>query len=102
VTPEAHGIFEQAVLIAVASLGDSPVGTAIVAEVRRRLQRNVHSGAVHATLHQLEGKKFVTSQQQPGRYAGRPRRVYAITAEGERALQRAKERLDRTWSDFAE
>ena len=97
---QVHGIFEQAVLIAVAA-GDAAAGNDIAAEVRRRLQQDVHSGAVHATLHQLEGKNFVTSQQQPGRYPGRPRRVYAITAEGERALQRAKERLDRTWSDFA-
>jgi DNA-binding PadR family transcriptional regulator len=97
---EANGIFEQAVLIAVTALGDAAAGNDIAAEVRRRLQWNVHSGAVHATLHQLEKKKLVRSQEQPGHYPGRTRRAYSITAEGRRALQRAKERLERTWSDF--
>ncbi|HEV2721214.1 MAG TPA: PadR family transcriptional regulator [Thermoanaerobaculia bacterium] len=100
VAGEVHGAFEQAVLIVIASLSADASGAAIVAEVRRKLNRDVHSGAVHATLQRLERKQLIASEMQQGRrFPGRRRRAYTITAEGRRALRRAKTALDRIWSD---
>ena len=98
---EVQGVFEQAVLIAVAILAREASGATIVAEVRERLKRNVHSGAVHSTLQRLERKRLVTSRKgtKPDG-AGRPRRYYTMREEGISALRRAKIEIQRAWVDF--
>lgn len=100
--PEVQGVFEQAVLIAVATLGSDASGATILAEVRERLKRNVHSGSVHSTLQRLEQKRLVTSRKgtTPDR-GGRPRRYYAIDDEGILALRRAKAEIQNAWGDFS-
>jgi hypothetical protein len=47
---DVQGVFEQAVLIAVATLDREASGAMILAEVRERLKRNIHWGSVHSTL----------------------------------------------------
>jgi DNA-binding PadR family transcriptional regulator len=98
---EVQGVFEQAVLIAVATLDREASGATILAEVRERLKRNVHSGSVHSTLQRLEQKQLVTSRKgtTPDN-GGRPRRYYAIQDEGLGALRRAKVEIQRVWGDF--
>jgi DNA-binding PadR family transcriptional regulator len=98
---EVQGVFEQAVLIAVAALGREASGATILAEVRERLKRNVHSGSVHSTLQRLEQKRLVTSRKgtTPDR-GGRPRRYYAVNDEGIGALRRAKVEIQKAWADF--
>jgi DNA-binding PadR family transcriptional regulator len=98
---EVQGVFEQAVLIAVATLGREASGATILAEVRERLKRNVHSGSVHSTLQRLEQKRLVTSRKgtTPDR-GGRPRRHYAVNEEALGALRRAKVKIQKAWADF--
>jgi PadR family transcriptional regulator PadR len=100
---EVHGLFQQAVLIVIASLDEDSSGAAIVAEIRRRLRRNINSGAVHATLQRLERKHLAVSRSDPagGHHPGRPRRLYSITRAGQRALRRANMMLHRVWDDYA-
>ena len=98
---EVQGVFEQAVLIAVATLGRESSGATILAEVRERLKRNVHSGSVHSTLQRLEQKHLVTSRKgSTPDGGGRAKRHYAIAEEGLRALGRAKAEIQRAWGDF--
>jgi PadR family transcriptional regulator PadR len=98
---EVQGVFEQAVLIAVATLGRDASGATVLAEVRQRLDRNVHSGSVHITLQRLEQKRLITSRiGSTPESGGRPQRHYAITEEGLRALRRAKAEIQRAWGDF--
>ena len=98
---EVQGVFEQAVLIAVATLGRESSGATILAEVRERLGRNVHSGSVHSTLQRLERKRLITSRRgSTPDNGGRPNRHYAIVEEGLRALQRAKIEIQKAWGDF--
>jgi DNA-binding PadR family transcriptional regulator len=98
---EVQGVFEQAVLIAVATLGRESSGATILAEVRERLGRNVHSGSVHSTLQRLERKHLIKSRQgSTPDGGGRPCRHYAIAEEGLRALQRAKVEIQKAWGDF--
>src|SRR6476646_9726136 len=85
---EHLGVFEQAVLLSLAHprtpLGRERYGRAILKEVQHRLQREVSAGAVYATLDRLEEKALISSWVAPGSAlrGGRPRRHYAIEAEG--------------------
>jgi PadR family transcriptional regulator PadR len=96
------GPFEQAVLISIAKLGTGAYGRAILREAGRRLQRDVSAGAVYATLDRLEEKGWVASRLAPGTPArdGRPRRYYAVTAAGVRALDGARETMRSIWRGF--
>jgi len=101
---EHLGIFEQAVLLALVrprtELGKEAYGRAILKEVQHRLQRDVAAGAVYATLDRLEQKGLISSRLAAGGAvrAGRPRRHYAIEAEGLRALHDAKAAANRLWA----
>lgn len=83
------GEFEQLVLFAVVELRDEAYGSAIRETIEARTGRVVSSGAINTTLGRLAERKLVTSrigEPTAGR-AGRPRKYYAITPAGARALQ---------------
>jgi PadR family transcriptional regulator len=98
------GALEQAVLLALVrprtQLGREAYGRAILKEVQHRLNRDVAAGAVYATLDRLEAKGLVSSRLGPGtpQRGGRPKRHYAIQADGVRALNNAKAAIDRLWA----
>jgi DNA-binding PadR family transcriptional regulator len=97
------GQFEQGVLVAVAHLGADAYGRAVLAEVSRRLRRNVSAGAVYATLDRLEAKALISSRLAPGTAirGGRARRYFALTAAGVRALKEAKSSNALLWRGLA-
>ena len=101
---EHLGALEQAVLLALVrpqtALGKEAYGRAILKEVQHRLDRDVAAGAVYATLDRLEVKGLASSRLGPGTpvRGGRPKRHYAITSDGLRALNNAKAAMDRLWS----
>jgi DNA-binding PadR family transcriptional regulator len=83
------GEFEQLILFSVVKLGDDAYGGAIRETIERRTGRVVSSGAINTTLGRLAERKLVTarvSEPATGR-AGRPRKYYAITPAGARALK---------------
>jgi DNA-binding PadR family transcriptional regulator len=98
------GAFEQAVLLSlvrpVTALGKEAYGRGILTEVRHRLGREVAAGAVYATLDRLEQKGLISSELEQGTAvrAGRPRRCYAISAAGVRALNGAKAAAERLYA----
>ena len=98
------GTFEQAVLLALAKpktdLGKESYGRSILKEVALRLEREVSAGAVYATLARSEQKGLISSETRAGdaKRGGLERRYYSIEAEGIRALNNAKEVMDRVWS----
>jgi DNA-binding PadR family transcriptional regulator len=98
------GVFEQAVLLALARpttrLGKEAYGRGILNEVQSRLERDVSAGAVYATLERLEEKGLISSRLGPGTEvrAGRPRRYYSIEPAGIRALNEAKSAVERLWA----
>jgi DNA-binding PadR family transcriptional regulator len=99
------GIFEQAVLLALAApvtdLGKQAYGRAILVDVQARLARGVSAGAVYATLDRLESKGLVSSRLGEGTASrgGRPRRYYRLKAAGLRALRDSRRAVDRLWAD---
>jgi len=97
------GIFEQAVLVAVARLRGEGYGRTILKEVQTRLDRDVAASAAYATLDRLEAKGLVTAREgesTPAR-GGRAKRHFTITAAGVRALTAAKTASDNIWRGFA-
>lgn len=97
------GSFEQAVLLAIVRLDDGAYGRAILSEVAARLDRDVATGAVQATLERLERKGLVRSKLGSGTPIrdGRARRFYTVLAEGLRALNDARTTHDSIWRGFA-
>jgi DNA-binding PadR family transcriptional regulator len=97
------GVFEQAVLVAVAHLRGEGYGRTILKEAQARLDRDVTASAAYATLERLEAKGLVSSREgetTPAR-GGRPKRHFAITAAGIRALAAAKAANVKIWRGFA-
>jgi DNA-binding PadR family transcriptional regulator len=83
------GEFEQLILMSVVTLGEDAYGGAIREAIEHRTGRVVSSGAINTTLGRLAERKFVTwrlGEPTSGR-AGRPRKYYAISPAGARALQ---------------
>jgi PadR family transcriptional regulator len=100
---EVLGAFEQAVLLSVLRLGASAYGRAILGELRQRLERDVASGAVHATLERLESKRLISSRLGSGTPVrdGRARRYYSLETAGVCALNDARAAYDNLWRGFA-
>lgn len=83
------GEFEQLILFSVVKLGDDAYGGAIREAIEQRTGRVVSSGAINTTLGRLAERRLVTArvgEPTAGR-AGRPRKYYAITPAGARALK---------------
>jgi DNA-binding PadR family transcriptional regulator len=98
------GPFEQAVLLSlvrpVTPLGKEAYGRGILTEVQHRLGRQVAAGAVYSTLDRLEQKGLISSELEEGTAVrvGRPRRCYAISPAGVRALNDAKTASERLYA----
>lgn len=93
------GAFEQAVLLAVWTLGEGAYGRAILRGVHIALDRQVSAGAVYATLDRLEQKSLIDSHVADGTEvrAGRARRYYRLTASGIKALNESRAALEKMW-----
>ncbi|MGH9411270.1 MAG: PadR family transcriptional regulator [Vicinamibacterales bacterium] len=93
------GSFEQAVLAAVVHLRGDGYGRTILREVQERLERPTAASAVYATLDRLEAKGLVRCRAgaaTPLR-GGRPKRHFAITAAGRRALNASRAATEHIW-----
>lgn len=75
-------------LVLLGILSHSPGhGYAVITALRERTEGTLDltEGSVYPALHRLEDLGYLTSQWQP--VGGRRRRLYRVTAAGERALQ---------------
>lgn len=93
------GGFEQVVLLAVLRLRDNAYGMTVRREIVERTGRDVAIGAVYATLDRLEAKGFTRSKagEATADRGGRAKRFFTVTAQGQRALNEAREQLDALW-----
>ena len=83
------GAFEQLILFSVVKLGDQAYGGAIREAIEERTGRVVSSGAINTALGRLAERRLVRStvlDAAAGR-VGRPRKYYALTPAGARALR---------------
>jgi DNA-binding PadR family transcriptional regulator len=84
------GEFEQLVMLAVIRHGRAATAAAVRSTVEDAGERKVWIGAVHTTLDRLEDKGLVRSAVVELKEAGGQRRkVFTLTVQGERSIQRA-------------
>lgn len=96
------GDFEETILLLVGILGDEAYAFKIAEEFETQTKRPVSIGAVHSTLSRIEDKGFLTSEMAAGsaERGGRRKRIYKITAEGQRALEISRELKLNLWNQF--
>lgn len=96
------GEFEEIVLLTVGVLYDEAYGVAVKDRIEEKLQRKVSVGALQSALHRMEDKGFLTSRlgdpnEQRG---GKPKRYFAITSYGKKALEYNKDIRTQLWNDI--
>lgn len=74
-------------------------GLGIIRELARH-GYDLSPGTLYPILHRMEEKGYLTSEQEP--VAGKIRRVYGITADGEKALREAKTKVKELFSELFE
>jgi PadR family transcriptional regulator, regulatory protein PadR len=97
------GPLELTILLAVARLQEEAYGLAVRRDISARTGRDHSVGAVYTTLERLEAKGFVTSRRAeplPVR-GGRSRRLFRVTAAGQRAIRDAERIAKSIWAGVA-
>src|SRR5687767_13327393 len=94
------GEFEEIALLTVAILNGNAYGVSIIEEMEERLDRTVSLGAIQTVLRRLEEKGLVKSAfgEVTKIRGGKRKRYYALTAEGQRALNKTKEQKISLWN----
>lgn len=93
------GEFEEIVLLMVAILDGEAYGVAVSQEIEQHTGRLVTFGTVHNTLIRLEEKGFVISRLGGAttERGGRRKRLFTVTALGNRALQDIQQLRNQLW-----
>ena len=96
------GEFEEVILLLTGILGEDAYALRISEEFEAQTGRAVSSGAVHSTLTRLEEKSFVKSAmgESTAERGGRRKRIFTITAYGQRALKTSMEFRVSLWKQF--
>lgn len=87
------GEFEELVLLAVAVLDGHAYGVALLHEITDKSGRQVRLNQVHSALQRLEEKGMVKSAfgEPTSERGGKRKRLFTITAVGQRTLQEIKQ-----------
>lgn len=96
------GEFEEVILLLVGILGEEAYAFNIAEEFASQTGRSVSIGAVHSTLSRLEDKGFLKSAmgKATAQRGGRRKRIYTITAYGQRALVASRDFKLSLWSQY--
>jgi PadR family transcriptional regulator PadR len=96
------GEFEEVILLLVGILGKEAYSFKVAEEFESQTTRAVSIGAVHSTLTRLEDKGFLTSEmgESTAERGGRRKRIYTITAHGQRGLQTSMDFRVSLWKQF--
>jgi len=96
------GEFEEVILLLTGILGEEAYAYKLAEEFESQTGRAVSIGAVHSTLTRLEDKGFLSSEMGKPTAArgGRRKRIYTITALGQRVLSDAREFKMALWRQF--
>lgn len=96
------GSFEETLLLLVGILDKEAYAFKIGEEYESQTGSAVSIGAVHSTLNRLSEKGFLKSSmgEPTAARGGRRKRIYQITAEGQRALEAARDFRLSLWNQF--
>ena len=96
------GEFEEVILLLVGILKEQAYPLKVAEEFDSQTGRAVSIGAVHSTLTRLEEKGFVKSEmgESSSERGGRRKRIFTITAYGQRALQTSMDFRLSLWKQY--
>ncbi len=96
------GEFEEVILLLVGILGEEAYAFKIAEEYESQTNRSASIGSVHSTLSRMGEKGFLkSSMSEPSaNRGGRRKRIYEITASGERTLRNARDLRLSLWNQF--
>ncbi len=96
------GEFEELILSLVAILDGKAYGVLVMEELERQVARKANISAVHSALRRLEDKGLVESQWSEATAArgGRRKRLFAISAAGQLALQDLRDQRILLWKQI--
>ena len=96
------GEFEEVILLLVGILKEEAYAFKIANAFKEETGRSVSIGAVHSTLSRLSDKGFLESEMgEPSAIrGGRRKRIFEITAYGERALMAARDLRLSLWAQY--
>ena len=96
------GEFEEVLLLLVGILDQEAYAFKIAEEFESQSGRAVSIGAVHSTLDRLKEKGFLTSEmgEPTAERGGRRKRIYTITASGQRVLQSSRDFRVSLWNQY--
>jgi DNA-binding PadR family transcriptional regulator len=96
------GDFEETILLIVGILGEEAYALKISEEFTIHTERTTSIGAIHSTLSRIEEKGFLTSEmgESTAKRGGRRKRVYKISAEGQKALEISRDLKMSLWNQF--
>ena len=97
------GDFEEVMMLLVGILGeDDAYALKISEEFKSQTGRAVSIGAVHSTLTRLENKGFLNSEmgKATAERGGRRKRIYTITAYGQRVLKESRDFKMNLWRQY--
>jgi len=97
---------EELILLSIWKLKDSAYGVTIRDNFKQITGKALNYGSLYNTLYLLVRKGLIDSQESEplSKKGGRRKILYSLTADGERALQKAQEMHRMAWSgvpDFA-
>lgn len=97
------GELEHMLLLAVLQLKEQAYGTQIRQYLADAIGRDLSIGALYTTLERLEQKGLLTGRlgEATAERGGRAKKYFAVTAEGQQALNRSKQALDQLWQGLA-
>jgi PadR family transcriptional regulator PadR len=94
------GEFEEIVLLAVAAMEKQAYGVVLMNEIIEQTGREVRLNQVHSALQRLEEKGMVNSRmgEPTAERGGRRKRLYTVTAFGQRTLHEIQQVRVTFWS----
>jgi PadR family transcriptional regulator len=96
------GDFEETLLLLVGILESEAYAFKIAEEFESQTSRASSIGSIHSTLNRLSEKGFLTSEMGESTAArgGRRKRIYSITALGQKTLSASREFKMNLWEQF--
>ena len=96
------GNFEEVIMLFTGILGEDAYAFKIAEEIEAKTGRSVSIGAVHSTLSRLEKKGYLNSEfgSPSSERGGRRKRIYTITALGNRVMTASHEFRQSLWKEF--
>ena len=96
------GDFEETILLIVGILDNAAYAFKIAEEFENQTKRPVSIGAVHSTLNRIAEKGFLESEMKgaTAERGGRRKRIYTITASGQRALEISRDLKLSLWDQY--